>query len=128
MNCGPLMFQCACLHWHCRSIASASRRLKSRATCVRVIARRLLRVAYGMEASSTVMVMSCLARTLSGLACGRRIQRLRDSRRRVTLTVVTECLSARFDGGLHVRSEPARGLANGVASLLEGAAGVPTQS
>src|SRR5580765_8357475 len=49
MKLGPFTFQCACLHWVCRSIASESRRLSSAATCERVDSRRSLRVGYSLR-------------------------------------------------------------------------------
>src|SRR5262245_41201800 len=42
MNCGPLTFQCACLHCVCRSIASARRALRIAMTFVRVASDMML--------------------------------------------------------------------------------------
>src|SRR4249919_870681 len=49
MKLGPFTFQCACLHWVCRSIASDNRRLSSAATCERVDSGRSLRVGYSLR-------------------------------------------------------------------------------
>src|SRR5262245_44620604 len=43
MNDGPLTFQCACLHWPCKSMASASRWFRSSTTGVREAIGRALR-------------------------------------------------------------------------------------